>query len=155
MRQSPSGSSLADEFRLRTAPDPRADGGHRWILLAPGCVIIQRHVRGVKMHLRVPAGNYSGVVLTRDRPPAAMIFRVYLAHRDPDLSVTLLATCDQNAGIDAWHRWTAYFSLPALIDDSGTLWTMAAVPPRPGTHGLPAHRPRRWSRRKPRRKPKR
>ena len=103
---------LGTELATRVAFDPRADDGHRMILLGQRCVTIKRRLRGVKMHLSVPVENYLGVVMAHEGRPDGAIYRVSLAHRDPDLSVTLKESRSRAAMIEAWHHWSAYFAAP-------------------------------------------
>ncbi|HUI19712.1 MAG TPA: DUF6101 family protein [Methylocella sp.] len=131
-------SGLPDEIQARSAHDPRADGGHRVILVASRCITIKRDLQGVKMHLRVPVESYTGVVLVEQEHPAGAFFSIRLAHRDPELSVILRAARNRRAGIDAWRQWAAYFAVPALIERGGSLWKI--VDPAPGTAPRPAVR---------------
>lgn len=119
MRNAQFATGPRNEILARTALDARADGGRRMILLAPRCVTIRRHLRGMKMQLRVPVESYTGVVLSRENRPAGALFNVRLWHRDPELSVTLRASNDRSTSVEAWHQWSAYFAMPALIERGG------------------------------------
>lgn len=99
-----------DEILAYAASDPRADGGVRSVWLTPRGVRIERAVAGVKMHLSIPIEAYRAVLSTcqdGDRP----FCRIILAHKDPDLSVTL----DQRADVfpEIWQSWARFFSGPA------------------------------------------
>jgi hypothetical protein len=152
-------SGVPDEIQARAAHDARADGGRRMILLASRCITITRRLQGVKMHLRVPVQSYAGVVLAREEDPSGTLFSVRLAHRDPELSVTLRAERNRRASIDAWRQWAAYFAMPALVETGGGLWEIidpeslsgtAPSPALPRLHirALPKRRPRLASRTK-------
>jgi hypothetical protein len=98
----------------KVAFDPRADDGRRLILLGRRTVTIKRRLRGVKMHLSVPIETYLGVVMAREGQPDGVLYRVTLAHPDPDLSVTLKESRSRGAMIEAWHHWSAYFAAPIV-----------------------------------------
>jgi hypothetical protein len=119
MRQALFASDAPNEYRAWAAHDARADGGYRMILLAPRLITIMRCLRGVKMHLQVPIENYAGVVLAREEHPSGGFFSVRLAHRDPELSVTLRTASNRGESTDAWRQWVAYFAMPALIERGG------------------------------------
>jgi hypothetical protein len=122
MRQPQFASGASNEIQTRAAHDARADGGHRMILLAPRCITIKRRLRGMKMHLLVPVESYAGVVLARENHPSGTRFSVRLAHRDPELSVSLRAASNRGVSINAWRQWAAYFSMPALIERGVGQW---------------------------------
>ena len=119
MRQALFVSDAPNEYRAWAAHDARADGGYRMILLAPRRITIMRRLRGVKMHLQVPVENYEGVVLAHEERPSGRFFSVRLAHRDPELSVTLRTASNRGESTDAWRQWAAYFAMPALIERGG------------------------------------
>lgn len=104
------------ELATKVAFDPRADDGRRLILLGRRTVTIKRRLRGVKMHLSVPVETYLGVIMAREGQPDGVLYRVSLAHRDPDLSVTLKESRCRSAMIEAWHHWTAYFAAPIVLE---------------------------------------
>lgn len=118
----PDASGAPNEIQTQAALDARADGGRRMILLASRCITIKRRLRGVKMHLRVPVESYVGVVLAREDHPSGTVFSIRLAHRDPELTITLRAEKNRRASIDAWRQWAAFFALPALIEGAGGRW---------------------------------
>jgi hypothetical protein len=109
------GTELA-KLATKVAFDPRADDGRRVILLGRRTVTIRRRLRGVKMHLSVPVETYLGVVMAREGQPDGVLYRVTLAHRDPDLSVTLKESRSRTAMIEAWHQWSAYFAAPSDVE---------------------------------------
>jgi len=119
MRQALFASDAPNEYQAWAAHDARADGGYRMILLAPRRITIMRCLRGVKMHLQVPVENYEGVVLAHEERPSGRFFSVRLAHRDPELSVTLRTASNRGESTDAWRQWAAYFAMPALIERGG------------------------------------
>ncbi len=130
----------------RAADDARADGGRRMILLAPRCVTIRRRLRGVKMQLHVPMDSYKGIVLSREDHPSGARFILRLSHRDPELSVTLLTSNNRGTSIEAWHRWSAYFAVPELIECGGGHWELIDAVPPGGKTSLPAAARRRAKR---------
>jgi len=137
MRQALFASDAPNEFRAWAAHDARADGGYRMILLAPRRITIMRRLRGMKMHLQVPVETYEGVVLAREECPSGRIFSVRLAHRDPELSVTLRTASNRGESTDAWRQWAAYFTMPALIERGGQP-DMIDLPLLAGAGSLPA-----------------
>lgn len=100
----------------KVASDPRADDGRRLILLGRRTITIKRRLRGVKMHLSVPVETYQGVVMAREGQPDGVLYRVTLAHRDPDLSVTLKESRSRGAMIEAWHHWSSFFAAPVVLE---------------------------------------
>jgi hypothetical protein len=114
-------------------PDLRADGGVRTVRLTPRGVRIERTVAGIKMRFAIPLEVYQSIQATRDED--RRFCRIRLAHRDPDLSVSL----DQ-ADASAWQHWLCL--LPALA-----LRTAPAKRRRSAT--LAKRRPRVLSRRQP------
>jgi hypothetical protein len=137
MRQALFVSDAPNEYRAWAAHDARADGGYRMILLAPRRITIMRRLRGVKMHLQVPVENYAGVVLAREERTSGRFFSVRLAHRDPELSVTLRTASNRGESTDAWRQWAAYFAMPALIERGGQP-EMIDLPLLAGAGSLPA-----------------
>jgi hypothetical protein len=110
------------EITTRVGHDPRADGGRRMVLLGPRCVMIKRRVQGMKMHLSVPVKNYVGVVIACEEGADGALYRISLAHRDPELCVTLKEARDQSASLEAWRRWARFFSMPTLVECAGGEW---------------------------------
>ncbi|HYP57572.1 MAG TPA: DUF6101 family protein [Beijerinckia sp.] len=166
MQQAKFNLDLTLAITARIAPDIRADGGHRTIRLDRRCVTIERNLRGMKMRLAVPVDHYAGVVLTCEERPKDVLYRISLAHRDPDLSIPLIETADQHDVLNAWRHWAGFFARPTLVDQglgrlepTGPLPRQAgfeaglapaeAVPPvRRRSAILSARRPRHFLRRK-------
>jgi hypothetical protein len=139
----------------KVAFDPRADDGRRLILLGRCTVTIKRRLRGVKMHLSVPVETYLGVIMAREGQPDGVLYRVTLAHRDPDLSVTLKESRCRSAMIEAWHHWTAYFAAPIVLEPPSAAPSDSIREPRlrrvearsaRGGHVLPGQKARRGAR---------
>jgi hypothetical protein len=99
------------------ASDPRADGRRRVVLLARDRVVIARSVAGVFMHIAMAPNAYRGVVLRlnalRDN---VFHYEIRLAHRDPDLSVTLQEASDDSEIQAEWRLWARFLGLPALVE---------------------------------------
>ena len=97
--------------------DPRADGRRRVVLLARDRVEIARSVSGVFMHIAMAPNAYRGVVLRlsamRDD---AFHYEIRLAHRDPDLSVTLHEADDDTEIQAEWRLWAKFLGLPTLVE---------------------------------------
>jgi hypothetical protein len=105
------------EPRRIVASDPRADGRRREVMLARGRVQIARSVAGVRMNICLAASAYRGVVLRmRGAPDARFSYEIELAHRDPDLSVTLLEAEDDSEIRAEWRLWARFLGLPALVE---------------------------------------
>jgi hypothetical protein len=132
MRQAHIDLGTGPELATKVAFDPRADDGRRLILLGRRTVTIRRRLRGVKMHLSVPVETYLGIVMAREGQPDGVVYRVTLAHRDPDLSVTLKESRSRSAMVQAWHHWSAYFATLVVGEPHSRR-------PRPND---PAHMPR-------------
>jgi Family of unknown function (DUF6101) len=102
------------------ACDPRADGRRRVVLLARDRVVIARSVAGVFMHIAMAPNAYRGVVLRlsamRDN---VFHYEIRLAHRDPDLSVTLQEAEDDSEIQADWRLWAKYLGLPTLVEREG------------------------------------
>jgi Family of unknown function (DUF6101) len=146
MRNALFAAGAPNAMLARAADDARADGGRRMILLAPRCVTIRRRLRGVKMQLLVPVDSYKGIVLSREDHSSGALFILRLSHRDPELSVTLLTSNNRSISIEAWHRWAAYFAVPALLDWGGCHWELIDAVPPSGKTSLPAVARRRAGR---------
>nr|WP_244605637.1 hypothetical protein [Methylocella tundrae] len=102
------------EIIARVGPDPRADGGCRTVLISPRCVTIRRRLRGMKMHLSVPVVNYFGVAIARGQRRDRPLYRVSLAHQDPELCVILQEARGRSSLANAQRYWAAFFAVPAL-----------------------------------------
>lgn len=145
MQQTIFALETANEIATRVGHDPRADGGRRMVLLGQRCVTIKRRLQGMKMHLSVPIKNYLGVVIACEERPDGALYRVSLAHRDPELCVTLKEARDQAAVLEAWRRWAAFFSMPTLVERGKGDWETVEPPASGATTGIlavsPAHPP--------------
>jgi hypothetical protein len=107
----------ACEARRIVAADPRADGRRREVMLARGRVQIARSVAGVRMKISLAASAYRGVVLRlRGFEEQRFSYEIELAHRDPDLSVTLLEASDDSEVQAEWRLWAKFLGLPALVE---------------------------------------
>jgi hypothetical protein len=107
----------AAEPRRLEVCDPRADGRRRVVLLASDRVTIARCVRGVFMHLALPPSAYRGVVLRlRALEDGVFHYEIRLAHRDPDLSITLQEADDDSEIRAEWRLWARFLGLPALVE---------------------------------------
>lgn len=101
-------SSALVAFQAR---DVRADGASRHVAVDQQRVSIARRYQGIDMRVAVPVATYTGVVLRGGE--------VCLAHRDPDLTVTLCEASDDEAEVEsAWRTWAQYLELPALVEAS-------------------------------------
>ena len=116
----PAGSSRAlrlDPLSLPVrfdAHDPRADGYVRQIELHRERVVLRRAVRGMRMAVNVRVSDFSGIAL-RGSDDAQMLV---LVHRDPSLSVPLLASADAEEIANAWAMWSEIFALPQLDEEA-------------------------------------
>ena len=99
-------TATAETTKFMRASDARADGAVREVGFARGEILIRRRVHGIEMKLGVPAPNYKGVVLALLATDSGQSFyRVSLAHRDPDLSVTLHEAHDDSDIVAEWKFW--------------------------------------------------
>jgi hypothetical protein len=97
--------------------DPRADGRRRVVLLARDRVTIARSVAGVFMHIAMKPDAYSGVVLRLVALSEGIFhYEIRLAHRDPDLSITLHEASDDSDVQAEWRLWARFLGLPALVE---------------------------------------
>ena len=100
-----------------TAGDARADNRRRSVLLSPDRVTIDRSYRGIAMRLSVPVSAYQGVcVAVKPAATGGFVYQLRLAHRDPDLSVTLAEALDEGRIWADWRVSAGYFNLPALVE---------------------------------------
>jgi hypothetical protein len=146
------------EVAARACPDPRADGGRRMVLIERRCVTIRRRVRGIKMHLSLPVQSYLGVAIGREQRRDGAHYRISLAHRDPELCVTLKVARDLAAMRDAQRHFAAFFAMPVLFAAGAEPSGEAAREADPPDAGAPesiagGDRPRRTA--PPRRRGKR
>ncbi|HLJ71432.1 MAG TPA: DUF6101 family protein [Roseiarcus sp.] len=149
----------AAEARRIIAADPRADGRRREVMLARGRVQIARSVAGVRMKISLAASAYRGVILRlRGFEAQRFSYEIELAHRDPDLSVTLLEASDDGEVQAEWRLWARFLGLPALVEreegrpepDAARLGELAVSPRKPRRRGgaMARRRPRFLTRRK-------
>jgi len=147
------------EPRRIEAADPRAEGRRRVVLLARDRIVIARCVAGVFMHIAMPPEAYSGVVLRlRALEDGVFQYEVGLAHRDPDLSVTLQQAQDDSEIRAEWRLWANFLGLPTLVEreeglpepDAPRLGAVAITEGQPRRRGktITARRPRFLTRRK-------
>lgn len=133
-----------DEIAACVADDARADGGRRMVLLDPRYVTIKRRLQGMKMHLSVPIENYLGVAIASEKRLDGILYRVILAHRDPELCVTLSETGDRRKLRESWRCWAAFFAMPRLIEKAPGEWETDAAPhPCVKARGAPSPRRRK------------
>jgi len=86
------------------AADARADGRRRIVLLGRERIEIARSVGGVFMHIALAPSAYSGIVLRlSEHSDGGFHYEVRLAHRDPDLAVTLLEADDDCEATAEWR----------------------------------------------------
>ncbi|MDB5641964.1 MAG: hypothetical protein JWN07_1281 [Hyphomicrobiales bacterium] len=95
--------------------DARADGALRRVSVAGGRVLIDRQVEGIAMRLGLPCSAYRGVVLTLAGAPEAPRFIISLEHADPELSVTLAETPDDDDIVALWRHYAAQMGLPRFL----------------------------------------
>jgi hypothetical protein len=149
----------AAEARRIVAADPRADGRRREVMLARGRVQIARSVAGVRMKISLAASAYRGVVLRlRGFEEQRFSYEIELAHRDPDLSVTLLEASDDSEVQAEWRLWAKFLGLPALVEraegrpepDAARLGQLVVSRRKPRRRGgaMARRRPRFLTRRK-------
>jgi uncharacterized protein DUF6101 len=149
----------AAEPRRIEAADPRAEGRRRVVLLARDRVVIARCVAGVFMHIAMPPEAYRGVVLRlKALEDGVFQYEVSLAHRDPDLSVTLQQASDDSEIRAEWRLWANFLGLPTLVEredgcaepDAPRLGGVAIAQAEPRRRGktITSRRPRFLTRRK-------
>jgi hypothetical protein len=122
----PAGSSritrldpLALPIRV-AAEDKAADDATRVVEIDRERVLVLRTVRGTRMRLNLPLGNFLGVAMRT--PPAGAAAEgavaLVLEHRDPALSVCL-QLADADDAIADWRLWGRALGRPLLIAESG------------------------------------
>jgi hypothetical protein len=98
------------------ASDSRADGGVRHVEVGRERVVLRRAVQGMRMAINLRIGDFLGIALREIDGVPALI----LKHRDPSLSIPLVADENGIGDIDtAWQMWADALALPRL-DDTGT-----------------------------------
>ncbi len=127
------------------ACDARADNRRRSVLLSRDRVTIDRSYRGIAMRLSVPVSAYRGVcVAVKPAAAGGFVYELRLAHRDPDLSVTLAEALDEGRIWADWRASAGYFNLPALVErnDGPEAWVPGAeVSPQRDRRAKRRHRP--------------
>lgn len=139
------------------APDARADGQRRTVSLSRDVVVIARRRQGVLMRIALAPQAFLGVLMRLvGLQEGAFRYEVRLAHRDPDLGVTLFSGDDRGDADRAWRGFARFIGAPALVERAeGELQEIViAGRPRPGNlprrraHGVGARRPRFLARRR-------
>jgi Family of unknown function (DUF6101) len=107
---------VAEPRRIEVS-DPRADGRRRVVLLARDRVVIARSVAGIFMHIAMTPNAYRGVVLRLSALQDGVFhYEIRLAHRDPDLSITLHEASDDSEIKAEWRLWARFLGLPTLVE---------------------------------------
>ena len=102
------------------AEDARADGRRRIVLLGRERIEIARSVGGVFMHIALAPSAYSGIVLRLSgQSDGAFHYEVRLAHRDPDLAITLLEADDEYDARAEWRLWARNAGRRTVASGSG------------------------------------
>ena len=148
---------VAEPRRIEVS-DPRADGRRRVVLLARDRVVIARSVAGVFMHIAMTPNAYRGVVLRLSALRDGIFhYEIRLAHRDPDLSVTLHEANDDSEITAEWRLWARFLGLPTLVEredgraepERAELGDASALRAKPRRRGAAmSRRPRFLTRRK-------
>jgi hypothetical protein len=99
-----------------TQPDPRADNAQRRVCVSDGRVTIDRKVEGVAMRLGLPCSAYLGVVLTLAGAPDEPRFIIRLDHADPELSVVLADTVEDDDIVALWRQLADQTGLPRFLE---------------------------------------
>lgn len=106
------------------AVDDAADGRVRFVDLHYRRVVVRRSVRGMLMAISLPVAAFRGVSIRlhgkANEPPTAIA--VVLEHRDPALSLPLLAASEDDEIVADWQSWGRVLGLPLLVGErDGTL----------------------------------
>jgi hypothetical protein len=131
--------SLPVKFETR---DARADGGLRHVEIDLDRVVLRRAVRGMRMAINVRMHDFLGLAKRADEAGQVLM----LVHRDPSLSIPVLASIDDAEIDDAARHWGAMLSLPLIDEDDGR-----AGPPaqrRRRHHVIKSRRPKFLTRRR-------
>lgn len=128
-KSTPAGSNAA--ALSMTLADARADGAARFVRLSRERVTIDRSFRGVAMRLSIPVEAYRGVCVgIKPREEGGVTYELSLAHRDADLSVSLVEAPDDSEIWADWRSWAAFFGLPTLIERNEGLVEWGHAPGR-------------------------
>ena len=106
------------------AVDDAADGRVRFVDLHSRRVVVRRSVRGMLMAISLPVAAFRGVSIRlhgkANELPIAIA--VVLEHRDPALSLPLLAASEDDEIVADWQSWGRVLGLPLLVGErDGTL----------------------------------
>ena len=106
------------------AVDDAADGRVRFVDLHSRRVVVRRSVRGMLMAISLPVAAFRGVSIRlhgkANELPTAIA--VVLEHRDPALSLPLLAASEDDEIVADWQSWGRVLGLPLLVGErDGTL----------------------------------
>lgn len=123
------------------APDAAADGQLRQIEIDRDCVLLSRRLHGMAMRVRLAMRDFVGVAM---RSTESGALTLTLEHRDPNLSVELHATRDDDLLAD-WHLWGRVLGLPLLVSDFAGNLVPAFATLGPVRLGRPGSRRRRRS----------
>ena len=103
--------------RRISAPDARADGRRREVVLSRDRIVFHRRVCGVAMRIGVDTRAFAGVQLRvsgwRDD---GIVHEITLIHRDADLCVPLVEIADPRTAQCEWRLWARFLNAPALIE---------------------------------------
>jgi Family of unknown function (DUF6101) len=106
------------------AVDDGADGRARFVDLHSRRVVVRRCVRGMLMAISLPVAAFRGVSIRlhgKDDERSTAI-AVVLEHRDPALSLPLMAASEDHEIVADWQSWGRVLGLPLLIGEhDGTL----------------------------------
>jgi hypothetical protein len=147
-------SAARFETAAHMAFDSRADQGTRWVKVTPDAIQIDRVLSGMKMHIHVPTEAYLGISLNMRDLGQCLIYEIGLAHRDPELSVTLESTDDRLFAMRLCQQWSVYLNQPVLgalglsLSLASESPLTAAEPRRRCMTAVAKRRPRRLARRK-------
>jgi Family of unknown function (DUF6101) len=133
------------------AADPRADNCRRTVSLSRDLVVIARQRNGVLMRIALRARAYLGVLMSLvGYEGGEFQYQVRLAHRDPELGVTLYAGADRVEADAAWRSWARFVGAPALVEREQGRFEEVPISGRPRKTGLLRRRARGVGARRPR-----
>jgi len=103
--------------RSLEAPDPRADGRRRLVLIDCDRVVISRTVAGVRMRISLAPRAFRGIVLRLvSLDEVGFRYEIRLAHDDPDLAVPLVESNSETEAHAQWRHWARFLGLPRLVE---------------------------------------